>query len=88
LREHIRLIEKVLESQKPNLRLDLASPLRMKKTYDRLVFTTKGPSSPATDSYPLQEGKNCIAPLGATIAVRILEKTPFLVSNKCFHGLF
>lgn len=88
LREHIRLIEKVLESQKPNLRLDLATPLRMKKTYDRLIFTARGLSSPAADSYPLQEGKNCIAPLGATIAVRVLRKPPSSYPKSAFTAYF
>ncbi|PKL81425.1 MAG: hypothetical protein CVV24_15330, partial [Ignavibacteriae bacterium HGW-Ignavibacteriae-3] len=41
LREHIRLIEKVIMGSRPNLTLILPHGIRVKKVYKKLEFTKK-----------------------------------------------
>lgn len=88
LREHIGLVEKVLSSQKPNLRLDLPSRLRVNKTYGKLIFTTKKPPETITESFLLAEGKNCIAPLGIDLIVTVLNKPPSSYPKNTFTAYF
>ncbi len=88
LREHIRLIEKVVASEKPNLRLSLPSPLRMRKTYGKLIFTTKEAPETPMQTFPLEEGKNPIAPLGMDIVLKTLKKRPSSYPRNAFTAYF
>ncbi len=76
LREHIGLVRKVLSSPRPNLRLDLPQHVRVRKTYDKLIFTTKRPAARISERFPLGEGTTRIAPLGMDATVRRLKKPP------------
>ncbi|HOW55946.1 MAG TPA: tRNA lysidine(34) synthetase TilS [Syntrophorhabdaceae bacterium] len=76
LREHIRLIENMISSDRPNLRLSLPSSLLVRKTYDRLVFSTKPLPLPIAQAFPVHEGRNPIAPLDVEIILMSSEKRP------------
>lgn len=88
LREHIRLIEKVIASDKPNLRLSLPSPLRLRKTYGELIFTTKAPPEIPIQTFPLKEGRNPITPLGMDIILTPLKERPSSYPKDAFTAYF
>lgn len=71
LREHIRLIEKLLSSTKPNLSAMFPHGNMVKKVYSNLVFTGKSPAPKAEGVFPVQTGMNKIENLG--IAFRVTE---------------
>ena len=66
LREHIRLIEKIIGSNKPNLRLNLPSGLRVNKVYGRLVFTTRPLLQTTREIYGLHDGNESLPHLIST----------------------
>lgn len=77
LREHMRLIERMISSEKPNLRLSLPSSLLVKRTYDRLIFSTKPlPAAAAPRTFALHEGRNAIASLNALITLTVPGTLP------------
>lgn len=77
LREHIRLIEGMISSEKPNLRLSLPSSLLVRKTYDRLTFGTKPlPVLTTPRAFALHEGRNTIVPLNAVITLTVPGMPP------------
>lgn len=88
LREHIGLIEKVLSSQRPNLRLDLPSSLRITRAYDTLIFTTKKAPAAVKETFLLVEGKNCIAPLEMNVTVTVLKEPPPSYPVNAFTAYF
>jgi len=88
LREHTRLVKKVLSSRRPNLRLDLPEHVRVRKTYDNLIFTTKRPAARVTETFPLGEGRTRIAALGMDAIVTVLKKTPSAYPKDNFTAYF
>ncbi len=76
LREHIKLIKKVIDSERPNLRLLLPSSLSVRKSYNKLTFSTH-PSREATmETFPIRSGRNTIAPLGIDLTLTVLKERP------------
>jgi tRNA(Ile)-lysidine synthase len=88
LREHIGLVRKVLSSRRPNLRLDLPEHVRVRKTYDKLTFTTKRPAAEITESFPLGEKRTRIAALGIDATVTVLKKPPSSYPKDNFTACF
>lgn len=74
LREHIRLVEKVLAGSKPNLSAQLPRGVRVKKTYDQVTFTKKAEAVAVTEVFPVQAGSNRIAPLNLTLDVAEIDE--------------
>lgn len=88
LREHIGLVRKVLSSRRPNLRLDLPECVRVRKTYDKLIFTRKMPAAVVTETFPLGEGKTRIDVLGIDATVTVLDKPPSSYPKDSFTAYF
>lgn len=76
LREHVHLVEKMIRSHRPNLRVDLPSGLKAKKIYDSLVFTTRPLSRPIRETFDVREGMNHFPPLNIDIEIEILKSAP------------
>lgn len=93
LREHVRLIEKIIGSNKPNLRISLPSGLRVNKVYGSLVFTTRPLPETTREIYGLHTGMNRLPHLNIDVNVRKLKEVPlsfpknplvaFLDADKC-----
>jgi tRNA(Ile)-lysidine synthase len=69
LREHIRLIDHILHSTKPNLVVDLPGMIRARRTYQSLVFSRKTPVVPVMETSPIRNGCNRCIPLGICLEV-------------------
>jgi tRNA(Ile)-lysidine synthase len=72
-REHIRLIEKVLAGTRPNLSAMLPNGIKVKKTYDQIIFTKKATVQPVEGSFKVRIGNNVVEPLGLTLDVTELD---------------
>jgi len=64
LREHIRLINSIILSQKPNLMLDMPHKVRIKKVYNRLIFTKRAVIPKITDIFTINPGGNRLEHFG------------------------
>lgn len=69
LREHIRLVEKLLTSRRPNLSATFPRGTTVNRVYENLVFTRKSPAPKTNGVFPVQTGKSTIEPLGITLHV-------------------
>lgn len=81
LREHGEQIEKILFSKRPNVSLMLPGPVRVKREYEKIIFTKKTPVEKVNDTFEIKEGINFLEPLGIIIeAERYAKKdlTPFI----------
>jgi tRNA(Ile)-lysidine synthase len=81
LREHSRLINSVILSEKPNLMLTMPQQVRIKKVYDRLIFTKKTIPMEIKDIFPLKTGENMLEHFGLILNVSFFlkdTKTPYL----------
>ena len=73
LREHIRLINKVLTSRRPNSMLVMPSGIKVKKSYNKFIFTKRPALAKFTDVLPISIGENRMDALGFTLDVSILK---------------
>jgi len=62
LREHIRLIEKVIMGSRPNLTLILPHGIRVKRVYKKLEFTKKPGVTVIKSVFPVKIGENRLEP--------------------------
>ncbi|HBA53101.1 MAG TPA: tRNA lysidine(34) synthetase TilS [Syntrophorhabdus aromaticivorans] len=76
LREHIRLVEKVLCGARPNLSGILPHRVRVKKVYERLFFTKKSPPTPIKEVFPVTVGENRLDSLNLILRVTEMEGPP------------
>jgi tRNA(Ile)-lysidine synthase len=76
LREHIRLIEKVLSSSRPSSLAVLPFGITVRREYDKLVCTTAAAPPEVSETFPLQPGQNTIEPLGISIDVTLSSQPP------------
>lgn len=76
LREHHRLINKILSSPEPNLVADLPHGIKVKKTYGRLFFTKKPLPLPVEKTFALTMGKNILKPLMFEFHLSAARKKP------------
>jgi tRNA(Ile)-lysidine synthase len=58
LREHMRLVEKIVVGQKPNLAAVLPHGIKVRRVYKRLLFTTKPVVPPTEGIFPVSPGEN------------------------------
>ena len=72
-REHIRLIEKVLAGTRPNLSAMLPNGIKVKKTYDQIIFTKKATAQPVEVSFKVRSGSNKVDPFRLTLDVAELD---------------
>jgi len=88
LREHARLINKIISSEKPNLMLAMPHAIRIKKVYNRLIFTKKLIPRKITDIFPINHGENMLDIFGLRLDVALLlndEKIPYLPDRYIAH---
>jgi tRNA(Ile)-lysidine synthase len=76
LREHIRLIEKVLASSRPSSVAVLPSGLTVRREYDKVVFTTAVAPTQISETFEIHPGTTAIEPLGIGIDVSIIDHIP------------
>ncbi len=88
LREHIRLIDKLVFSDRPNLRVDLPSGLKAKKIYGKLVLSTRPIPGITTEAFELHAGINHIPRLNIDVNVKTLKKTPLSFPKDPFIAYF
>jgi tRNA(Ile)-lysidine synthase len=72
LREHARLINSILFSEKPNLMLAMPRGIRIKKVYNRLIFTKKPILPRIRDIFPIKLGNNRLEQLGLEFDLALL----------------
>ncbi|OPY77620.1 MAG: tRNA(Ile)-lysidine synthase [Syntrophorhabdus sp. PtaU1.Bin153] len=80
LREHIRLVEKVLFGSRPNLSGTLPHGVRVKKVYERLFFTKKAPAVPVKEVFPVTIGENKIDSLNLMLHITEMDGPPAVLS--------
>ena len=73
LREHMRQIDNVLSSLRPNLAVTLPHGFRVKKEYGKLVLTREPPRLPPMEVIPVGEGMNRLEPFNLSLG---LERLP------------
>jgi tRNA(Ile)-lysidine synthase len=74
LREHIHLIEKVLEGKRPNLSATFPRGTIVRKTYGQITFTKKQEIPAVEGSFKVYSGKNRVEPLGLTLDVTEIDE--------------
>ena len=88
LREHIRLIEKIIHSDRPNLRVDLPSGLKAKRIYGNLIFTTRPMPEVTRETQELHDGMNHISCMNIDVNVATLKKIPLSFPKNPFIAYF
>lgn len=86
LREHMRLIDKVINAERPSLSLNLPDGIRVKKVYDKLRFTKKMPAKKIEGVFPVQEGINILEPFGLILEVEQYRKKDIIPFIKPLEG--
>ncbi|HPU28724.1 MAG TPA: tRNA lysidine(34) synthetase TilS [Syntrophorhabdaceae bacterium] len=74
LREHVRQIEKVVNSNKPNVSITLPWNIKVKRQYNRVIFTKKSPEKTVEGIFDIHEGINFLAPFGIIVEVERYKK--------------
>ncbi len=74
LRQHMHLVDKIVNSYRPNLSLNLPKGIRVKRVYDRLVFTKNPPIESCTIHMDIHEGINILEPFGIALEVERYPK--------------
>lgn len=73
LREHIRLIEKVVRGERPSGVAVLPYGVRVRRVYGDLLITKKAVEATVSETYPIMIGENRIDPLHLVLNVRVEE---------------
>jgi tRNA(Ile)-lysidine synthase len=76
LRTHVRLLERVLFSDKPNLSVTLPGGLRMVKAYEVIIFTRRERVVPREEEFTLSDGENRIEAFGLLFRVKRFTERP------------
>ena len=74
LREHARLINNVISSEKPNLMLAMPHQVRIEKVYNRLIFTNKPTLPKITEIFTINPGENRLEPFGLVLDTLLMLK--------------
>ena len=74
LREHVRLVGKVLKGERPNLSATFPKGIYVKKTYGKIAFTKKREVLPVEGHYRVSPGRNTIESLGLTLEVNEMDE--------------
>lgn len=73
LREHIRLIEKILKGKRPNLLAVFPYETVARKTYGHITFAKKVEASPVKEKFKIFSGINNIEPLRLSLEVAEMD---------------
>jgi tRNA(Ile)-lysidine synthase len=76
LREHIRLVEQSLVSNRPNNAVTLPHGIRVKRVYGDMIFTRRLSPAAVTGTFDLRMGRNSLPLLGVTLEVSLDCKRP------------
>lgn len=76
LRQHIRLIEKILMSSRPNAFAVLPCGITVCREYDKLVFTAAAAPSQVMETFPLYPGHTVVGPFGISIDINLVDHPP------------
>lgn len=76
LREHMRLIEKVLASSRPSSFAVLPFRITARREYGRLLFTTASALPQISEIFTLKPGPNVIEPLGIAVDITFFDHAP------------
>jgi tRNA(Ile)-lysidine synthase len=74
LREHIKLIEKILYGTRPNLSASFPRGNVAKKTYENLIFTKEISDQKVEGSFAVSPGTNRLEPLRVTLHIEEVEE--------------
>lgn len=74
LREHVRLVGKIMAGRGPNLSLTLPVGITVRKSYKEMVFTGRQPKPPFEGHFRLQLGVNIIDPLHVALVVAEMDQ--------------
>ncbi|HOJ43474.1 MAG TPA: tRNA lysidine(34) synthetase TilS, partial [Syntrophorhabdaceae bacterium] len=78
LREHIHQIERILHSDRPNVEVSLPSKIRVKRQYNRVLFTKNPLDKKIEGIFEIHEGINPLIPFGIIIEVERYKKTELM----------
>ena len=76
LREHVRLVEKSLFSERPNNAVILPHGIRAKRVYGDLIITRKKPPGEEMETFDIGAGRNAIPSLGVVLDVSFSVESP------------
>ncbi|MBP8625942.1 MAG: tRNA lysidine(34) synthetase TilS [Syntrophorhabdales bacterium] len=74
LRQHMQLIDKIIRSRRPNLSLNLPLGMRVRKVYDRLIFTKKTLPERFNTTIDIHDGINILEPFNLILEVERYSK--------------
>jgi tRNA(Ile)-lysidine synthase len=86
LREHIRLIDRILYSEKPNQSLAMPTGIRVKKVYGELIFTKRAPLAGVMGVFPIAIGVNRLEPFARVIDVSDLPGNHTVMDETGTHA--
>ncbi|MCX7857605.1 MAG: tRNA lysidine(34) synthetase TilS [Deltaproteobacteria bacterium] len=75
-RNHIRLIERLIFSQKPSISVRLPSGIIVKRVYDKIVFEKANEGPVLQKTFELKEGINEIPELNLRVQIKKFIRTP------------
>lgn len=83
LREHHRLVDKILRGSRPNMAITLPHGIKVKRIYDILIFTNKPPKPGIKDIFPVKSGENRLEPFKLMLDIEPLEvdSAPLFAKN-------
>jgi tRNA(Ile)-lysidine synthase len=76
LREHIRLVEKVLQSSRPSASALLPFRIIVLREYDKLVFTAATAPPQVVETFPLRPGHTVVEALGISVDIDLVDHPP------------
>ncbi|MCX8109924.1 MAG: tRNA lysidine(34) synthetase TilS [Syntrophorhabdaceae bacterium] len=82
LRQHMFLVEKIINSPRPNLTLNLPRGIKIKKIYNKLVFTKKTSPLIFDGTINIHDGINILEPFGMVLEVESYLKKEILPFTK------
>jgi tRNA(Ile)-lysidine synthase len=74
LREHFKLIEKILDGRRPNLSITFPRGNLVQRRYANLVFTKKSPAQKVEEVFAIHPGTNRVEPLDVVLHVAEIEE--------------
>jgi len=81
LREHVKLVKKIIDGRRPNLSVQLPKKIKVKKIYDRLIFAKEVPAFPIKEMFAVGVGENTLHVLRKKLTIRVLEGKGFRFSE-------
>jgi tRNA(Ile)-lysidine synthase len=76
LRNHVRLIEQVLASARPNLEVALPARIIARKVYDTFMLTREAHPPPISGTFPVYPGTNLLEPFGVILDASVTDSPP------------